>query len=832
MIFSTEKTILLRQGIGSIVLQKEVLNTPDQDGPQNFYVSNLDQLASAAMSSAGLEPANFEEVVSSHTPVKKKRQTKPKKNLTELEEAIRKSDCTLKHLLTGGNIKEEIEAPDPCSSVKKRKTSLSEIKLEPLGPEEIETVQKSPKPRKHKIADQAYSGTSARIEGTKIIIRDAMSKSDNIHIKESKIHGRKLKQVKRKDDDEDGTELTEPLMSSCLLLLEAATRLDKAEKGSQDGLADNTDGNESLDQDNMEVGEENVIVESTDSEEPLLEFDLPQEVAIDDVKVKISADPHSEGSIHFETDEAGGVKAVKDFLSNYSVNVSDGKIIVTRGSEVRGLSGTRIKGDPSAFADLKSKETVRPSKGRYIITHKNPDNSIVETYEIASNDTESLLWNESAGSHAASSTASGVTMTSEGDDVSNQGSDSVKVVQKVISALANMGKTNAFPSQLLKELKQSNLSASTIQSIAKLIKAKVAASQSEDIETTTSGSPRTIIVTRNPKTSIIVKQETHADNPEPEQVVSAQVQEVEEEHSNSEVDSFATEQTGHIIFDEEKGYLVQFENGSTIPLEYIQAHSSGNGELSENGQYINCENSSLEYVVNTEDECAPVIVDTTSLAGDSSSQETEAAGNNAVSSSTLSLLKSYLVENIQTTTASNTLPAELSKNEQCSELSQTEGNTSTGVLDLMNSISNDAQENDAESSTSNVKPLTDTETESESEASENSPCVDINRTGRREKIIDPQTGLMIEFDIQEDGHEIKPEDLESLERTLTTKSEEQTSSKEPVQEGNKKVVEPKISKYNSDLVMDPTAPLSLGEVPLFASSKGDSDSMSPNSDSV
>ena len=145
--FSPEQTVLLRHGIGSIVLQKEIMNNADPNDPngaQNFFVSNLDQLASAAMSSAGLEPAHFEEVVSSRTP--KKRQPKAKKPLpsqprhNELEDAIRKSDFSLKHLLTGGKFKEEDEvlqpnkSPSVSATVKKLKQSLAvaEVKMDDL----------------------------------------------------------------------------------------------------------------------------------------------------------------------------------------------------------------------------------------------------------------------------------------------------------------------------------------------------------------------------------------------------------------------------------------------------------------------------------------------------------------------------------------------------------------------------------------------------------------------------------------------------------------------------------------------------------------------------
>ena len=107
-----------------------------------------------------------------------------------------------------------------------------------------------------------------RVEGPKAVgispPSPPMTRQRSERSSSPKIRGRKPKRGKKEDDEK--SESTEPLMSSCLLLLEAATRLDNAEKGSNSSMLSSASGENSVNQGNLEVCEESVVETTVESD--------------------------------------------------------------------------------------------------------------------------------------------------------------------------------------------------------------------------------------------------------------------------------------------------------------------------------------------------------------------------------------------------------------------------------------------------------------------------------------------------------------------------------------------------------------------------------------
>ncbi|GFR69683.1 interferon regulatory factor [Elysia marginata] len=226
----SQKTIVLRQGIGSIVLHKEVLGAPEGEVKlgelQKSVSSNLDQLASAAVSTAGwntvLAPGLSSSSAGRNKTVKHKIKTKLSAKELAAARLMKNEDqraaYSLKYLLTG-NAEDAEEEPNTLAARlgKKRKA---------------ESVPDQDHPSISVGAEETVS-TEAILDG------DAGETLAFVPPKASKIHrrtasprilsGAKARRQRSKSEKTD-SESTEPLMSSCLLLLEAATRLDNAEK--------------------------------------------------------------------------------------------------------------------------------------------------------------------------------------------------------------------------------------------------------------------------------------------------------------------------------------------------------------------------------------------------------------------------------------------------------------------------------------------------------------------------------------------------------------------------------------------------------------------------
>ncbi|RUS81081.1 hypothetical protein EGW08_011167 [Elysia chlorotica] len=223
----SQKTIVLRQGIGSIVLHKEVLGASDgelQLSELPKSATNLDQLASAAVSTAGWNTVLAPGLSSSPGHDKSvKHKIKTKLNAKELAAArlLRAEDeraaYSLKYLLTGNA--EDADEPTTISARlnKKRKAeSLPDHHHPSISVGAEETVS-----------------TEATIDGdTGEVIPYVPPKVSKVHRRTASpriLSGAKARRQRSKSEKTD-SESTEPLMSSCLLLLEAATRLDNAEK--------------------------------------------------------------------------------------------------------------------------------------------------------------------------------------------------------------------------------------------------------------------------------------------------------------------------------------------------------------------------------------------------------------------------------------------------------------------------------------------------------------------------------------------------------------------------------------------------------------------------
>ena len=218
---------MLRQGIGSIVLHKEVLGAPDgeiQLGEVQKSASNLDQLASAAVSTAGWNTVLAPGLSSSPGHDKNvKHKIKTKLSAKELAAArlLRAEDqraaYSLKYLLTGNA--EDAGEPSTISARQSKKR-----KAESLPDHHHPSIS---------VGAEETVSTEATIDG------DTVEMFSYVPPKASKVHrrtasprilsGAKARRQRSKSEKTD-SESTEPLMSSCLLLLEAATRLDNAEK--------------------------------------------------------------------------------------------------------------------------------------------------------------------------------------------------------------------------------------------------------------------------------------------------------------------------------------------------------------------------------------------------------------------------------------------------------------------------------------------------------------------------------------------------------------------------------------------------------------------------
>ena len=218
---------MLRQGIGSIVLHKEVLGAPEGEVQLSELQksSNLDQLASAAVSTAGwntvLAPGLSSSVGGHNQSIKHKIKTKlSTKELTAarlMKSEDERAAYSLKYLLTG-NAEDAAEPSNITARLsKKRKTeSLPDHHHPSISVGAEETVS-----------------TEATLDGeTGEMVPYVPPKVSKIHRRTASpriLSGAKARRQRAKSEKSD-SESTEPLMSSCLLLLEAATRLDDAEK--------------------------------------------------------------------------------------------------------------------------------------------------------------------------------------------------------------------------------------------------------------------------------------------------------------------------------------------------------------------------------------------------------------------------------------------------------------------------------------------------------------------------------------------------------------------------------------------------------------------------
>ncbi|XP_059152880.1 uncharacterized protein LOC131938752 [Physella acuta] len=217
----TQKTIVLRQGVGSIVLHKEVLSAPDEgDYVKNLLISNLDQLASAAMSSAGLDAGHTShDIQLNNTKMLKKLQSKFKvEHNEETDEDSDKTDSAGKHYSVSSVVKEESKG----YMTRKRKSSLQVDETCLGASESVETTTCSVKKGSKRKSTESCS-SDCREETSP---SSALSPGTKHRSNSPKILCRRSKRITSKSLSES----QEPLMSSCLLLLEAATRLDNAEK--------------------------------------------------------------------------------------------------------------------------------------------------------------------------------------------------------------------------------------------------------------------------------------------------------------------------------------------------------------------------------------------------------------------------------------------------------------------------------------------------------------------------------------------------------------------------------------------------------------------------
>ncbi|CAG5126414.1 unnamed protein product [Candidula unifasciata] len=212
----THKTIFLRQGVGSIVLQKEIHSAPGSaDEVESLLISNLDQLASAAMNSVGIESLQSQEV--NEESACRKASEKP---VVDMRELSLSTDSSIREL----NVKYFSEQTHFVSDsaiysnnfARKRKSST--VENECFAASIAESKAESGNVGNNKYSLRIFTndgsasspGTRQRTSSPKILFRRS---------KRSKVGSEK-----------NVPDSSEPLMSSCLLLLEAATRLDNAEK--------------------------------------------------------------------------------------------------------------------------------------------------------------------------------------------------------------------------------------------------------------------------------------------------------------------------------------------------------------------------------------------------------------------------------------------------------------------------------------------------------------------------------------------------------------------------------------------------------------------------
>lgn len=210
----------MRQGVGSIVLHKEIHSAPEAaDEVESLLTSNLDQLASAAMNSVSIESMQSQELTEDSAYGKASTSEKSVGAMPELSLSdgsnIRQSEFNLKYVSEETNLLDDSAS---CSNNFTRKR-----KAVAVGDESFDaSVAKS---------DSEAGGVDKNKCSLRIFTNDCPSASvcTRQRTGSPKILCRKSKRSKA-GAGKNIPGPSEPLMSSCLLLLEAATRLDNAEK--------------------------------------------------------------------------------------------------------------------------------------------------------------------------------------------------------------------------------------------------------------------------------------------------------------------------------------------------------------------------------------------------------------------------------------------------------------------------------------------------------------------------------------------------------------------------------------------------------------------------
>ncbi|XP_055875872.1 uncharacterized protein LOC106064756 isoform X1 [Biomphalaria glabrata] len=346
----TQKTIVLRQGVGSIMLHKEILSAPDDpESDKSLLISNLDQLASAAMSSAGMDEAQVLNDKKDKKVIGQKVETDLVDNISLV---IDIPDAKL-HCLPSDKF-------DKTNIARKRKVSSDESMLDFSS-----GTKKGSKKKPLNIV-------SSTLPSTVSVLR---SGSPKILCRRSKRNSSK------NDKSAEPTEIlvttsasTEPLMSSCLLLLEAATRLDNAEKNGRSGHSQ-TD-NSSQEEVEVEIAETLKVSSEGDAQ-----IDNPGN------ETHGPATPIRRLFIKQGTQ----IKTVENLQSNWKQTVfkeatvgtpipSEGKLVVSEAkglfsgscinSTIKGLfSGSSIKPNAEAKVIMKGKTKdliqTQPTKNKY-----------------------------------------------------------------------------------------------------------------------------------------------------------------------------------------------------------------------------------------------------------------------------------------------------------------------------------------------------------------------------------------------------------------------------------------------------------------------------------
>lgn len=215
MTFLSEK-IVLRQGVGSIVLQKEIHSAPiERSEAKSQLLANLDQLASAAVDSETITiqsspgPGALSET---QAKVEHLGKTYPSKAILDFafDDRREKTDYSLEDLLP--RLRARIkESEKSLGSNRKRRGFEIDFR-------DLEIWDQNEK-KKDNAETEAQSPPPPSPPNTRT--RSGSPKKAGKVMPKSK---------KRKESEGSTSDSTEPLMSSCLLLLEAATRLDNAEK--------------------------------------------------------------------------------------------------------------------------------------------------------------------------------------------------------------------------------------------------------------------------------------------------------------------------------------------------------------------------------------------------------------------------------------------------------------------------------------------------------------------------------------------------------------------------------------------------------------------------